>query len=61
MKLLSADKMLNIIEYEKVRSNYRKEIIEYKKNRRIKIGPNLAIVFENERTLSFPNTGNYAC
>ena len=53
MKLLSADKMLNIIEYEKVRSNYRKEIIEYKKNRRIKIGPNLAIVFENERTLSF--------
>ena len=53
MKLLSADKMLNIIEYEKVRPNYRKEIIEYKKNRRIKIGPNLAIVFENERTLSF--------
>ena len=45
--------MLNIIEYEKVRPNYRKEIIEYKKNRRIKIGPNLAIVFENERTLSF--------
>ena len=31
MKLLSADKMLNIIEYEKVRPNYRKEIIEYKK------------------------------
>ena len=53
MKLLSADKMLDIIEYEKVRPNYRKEIIEYKKNRRIKIGPNLAIVFENERTLSF--------
>ena len=53
MKLLSADKMLNIIEYEKVRPNYRKEIIEYKKNRRIKIGPNLAIVIENERTLSF--------
>ena len=53
MKQLSADKMLNIIEYEKVRPSYRKEIIEYKKNRRIKIGPNLAIVFENERTLSF--------
>ena len=53
MKQLSADKMLNIIEYEKVRSDYRKGIIDYKKHRRIKIGPNLAIVFENERTLSF--------
>ena len=53
MKQLSADKMLNIIEYEKVRSDYRKDIIDYKKHRRIKIGPNLAIVFENERTLSF--------
>ena len=53
MKQLSADKMLNIIEYEKVRTEYRKDIIEYKKHRRIKIGPNLAIVFENERTLSF--------
>ena len=53
MKQLSVDKMLNIIEYEKVRSDYRKDIIDYKKHRRIKIGPNLAIVFENERTLSF--------
>ena len=53
MKQLSVDKMLNIIEYEKVRTDYRRDIIEYKKNRRIKIGPNLAIVFENERTLSF--------
>ena len=53
MKQLSADNMLNIIEYEKVRTDYRKDIIEYKKHRRIKIGPNLAIVFENERTLSF--------
>ena len=46
MKQLSAEKMLNIIEYEKVRSDYRKDIIDYKKHRRIKIGPNLAIVFE---------------
>ena len=53
MKQLSLEKMLNIIEYEKVRSDYRKDIINYKKHRRIKIGPNLAIVFENERTLSF--------
>ena len=53
MKKLSAEKMLNIIEYEKVRNDYRNDIIKYKKNRRIKLGPNIAIVFENERTLSF--------
>ena len=29
MKQLSADNMLNIIEYEKVRTDYRKDIIEY--------------------------------
>ena len=38
MTLLSADKMLNLIEYEKVRPSYRKKIIEYNKNRRIKLG-----------------------
>jgi len=53
MRQLSLEKMLNIIEYEKVRINYRNDIIQYKKNRRLKVGPNLAIVFENERTLSF--------
>ena len=53
MRKLSAGHLLNIIEYEKVRNDYRNDIIEYKKNRRIKVGPNIAIVFENERTLSF--------
>ena len=53
MKQLSADTLLNIIEYEKVRKEYRSDIINYKKDRRIKIGPNITVVFENERTLSF--------
>ena len=53
MKQLSVEKMLNIIEYEKVRNDYRNDIIDYKKDRRIKIGPNIAMVFENDRTLSF--------
>ncbi len=44
MKKLSAEKMLNIIEYEKVRNDYRNDIIKYKKNRRIKLGPNIAFV-----------------
>tara|TARA_B100000427_G_C15347591_1_gene523989 strand:- start:82 stop:660 length:579 start_codon:yes stop_codon:yes gene_type:complete len=53
MKKLELESLLNIIEYEKVRDDYRKDIIQYKKNRRIVLGPNVAMVFENERTLGF--------
>ena len=53
MKLLSPESLINIFEYEKVRDDFRKEIILYKKNRRLSLGPNITITFENERTLSF--------
>ena len=53
MKTLNKESLLDIIEYEKVRHNYRKEIIDYKINRRIALGPNVTMVFENEKTLSF--------
>ena len=41
--------LLDIIEYEKIRNAYRKDIIKYKKNRRISLGPNVTIVFENKK------------
>ena len=53
MKLLSPKSLINIFEYEKVRDDFRKEIILYKKNRRLSLGPNITVTFENERTLSF--------
>ena len=53
MKILNKESLLNIIEYEKIRHDYRKEIIYYKINRRIALGPNVTMVFENEKTLSF--------
>jgi hypothetical protein len=53
MKKLKLESLLNIIEYEKVRDDYRKDVILYKKNRRIALGPNVAMVFENEKTLGF--------
>ena len=53
MKQLSPESLINIFEYEKVRDDFRKEIILYKKNRRLSLGPNITITFENERTLSF--------
>ena len=51
-KIIKKD-LLDIIEYEKIRDIYRKEIIKYKKNRRISLGPNVTIVFENKKTLMF--------
>ena len=53
MKLLSPESLINIFEYEKVRDDFRKEIILYKKNRRLSLGPNITVTFENERTLTF--------
>ena len=53
MKKLKLESLLNIIEYEKVRDDYRKDVILYKKNRRIALGPNVTMVFENEKTLGF--------
>ena len=53
MKSIAADTLMNIIEYEKVRHRYRQDIIAYKQNRRISLGPNVMLTFENERTLTF--------
>ena len=53
MKSLAADTLMNIIEYEKVRHTYRQDIIAYKKHRRISLGPNVMLTFENEKTLTF--------
>jgi hypothetical protein len=43
----------NIAEYEKVRESMRAEIIALKKNRRLEVGPNLSLVFENLQTVLF--------
>ena len=53
MEKLVKDDLLDIIKYEKNRNNYRKNIISYKKNRRISLGPNVTMVFENKETLTF--------
>lgn len=45
--------LLNILEYEKVRDEYRKDILEHKKNRRVSLGPHITVTFENVRTMKF--------
>ena len=53
MKHIVLSDLMNIIEYEKVRNDYRSELMEYKKNRRISLGPNITITFENRKTMKF--------
>lgn len=53
MKQIELSDLMNILEYEKVREEYRKEIITYKKDRRISLGPNITVTFENLRTMQF--------
>ena len=51
--MIEKSDLLNIIDYEKQRVSYRKELIEYKKNRKFKLGPNILITFENSKTMKF--------
>lgn len=53
MKPIQIDELLDIVKYEKQRDSYRKDIIEYKKNRRFFLGPQISLVFENRKTLKF--------
>ena len=53
MKLLRQIDLMNIIDYEKVREKYRINIIKYKKRRRISLGHNITITFENRKTMKF--------
>jgi Protein of unknown function (DUF3501) len=45
--------VVNFFEYEKVREDRRRRIIELKRKRRVAVGPYLSFVFENRETLLF--------
>ena len=51
-KLTTADLLPNS-EYLRVRDDYRKEMVAYKKHRRVQIGPQVTFVFENRKTMKF--------
>ncbi|WP_448588043.1 DUF3501 family protein [Thermocrinis sp.] len=53
MKKIEMGDILNIYEYEKIREEKRKEIIELKKRRRLFVGDLVHLVFENRETVWF--------
>src|SRR5262249_3661607 len=53
MKQLEQSESLNLVEYEKVRAERRRQIVELKKARRVSVGRYLTFVFENRATVWF--------
>jgi hypothetical protein len=53
MKVLDASEILNLVEYEKVRVERRREIVDMKKARRVSVGRYLTFIFENRATVWF--------
>ncbi len=53
MKKIVLDEILGFAAYEKVREEFRREIIDKKKLRRVSVGDNISLVFENRDTVIF--------
>lgn len=53
MKVITADDLLSIEEYDRRRESLRAGIIALKQRRRISVGPLITLVFENRDTLRF--------
>jgi len=53
MKQLEHSEILNLVEYEKVRTERGRQIVELKKARRVSVGRCLTFVFENRATVWF--------
>jgi len=53
MEKIVLDDILGFAAYEKVRDEFRKDIIDKKKKRRITVGDRVSMVFENRDTVTF--------
>lgn len=53
MEKIRFDEILDLVQYEKIRSEFRKEVVDMKKNRRLPIGDRMTLVFENRKTVLF--------
>ncbi|MGO9481997.1 MAG: DUF3501 family protein [Candidatus Kryptoniota bacterium] len=53
MKKIEVDDLKDIADYEKVRNDFRKKIIEMKNRRRLEAGDKITLTFENRHTVTF--------
>lgn len=53
MKKVSLDEILGMERYERVRDDFRRQVIALKKHRRVSVGDTITFVFENHETVLF--------
>lgn len=53
MQKLTRDDLLSLEKYSEVRSQFRAEVIEHKKNRQVPIGPNATLYFEDRLIMQY--------
>ena len=53
MEQITQQDLLDIAAYERVRDDFRKEVMEHKAHRRVQLGPEVSITFEDRKTLTF--------
>jgi len=53
VKQVERNEILEIGQYEEVREPFRRRIIELKRLRRVSIGPNMTLLFENRDTVPY--------
>ena len=53
MATLHLDEIMDLREYERIREQFRREIIDHKKTRRVSLGPIMTALFESKDTIRF--------
>ena len=53
MNKLSREELLSLEQYSDQRNDFRARVMEHKKNRRVNIGPNLTLYFEDRLTIQY--------
>jgi len=53
MKKVTPDEVKDLVAYERAREGMRAQVIELKKRRRVPVGPNITLLFENRDTVLF--------
>ncbi len=53
MEKIRLSDLLDITAYEKIRAESRREVMEHKKVRRIQLGPEISLTFEDRTTIIF--------
>jgi len=51
--LLNRDDLYSLEEYARIRADFRRQVMEHKRNRRVALGPNATLYFESRMTMQY--------